>query len=55
MSEDVEASFTAPAIPGDYDLCVRGTDAAGNLGDPECITLNVPGTCDARHNARPSS
>ncbi len=41
VTEDVEASFNAPAEPGIYDLCVRGTDDPGNVGDPECIMLVV--------------
>jgi parallel beta-helix repeat protein len=41
VSEDVTASFTAPAEAGIYDLCVRGTDAAGNTGAAECIMLVV--------------
>lgn len=41
IAEDVTVSFSAPAAVGFYDLCVRGTDAAGNVGDPECITLVV--------------
>jgi hypothetical protein len=41
VSEDVEISFNAPIDAGIYDLCVRGTDSPGNLGDPECIMLVV--------------
>ena len=41
VAEDVKASFTAPTEPGVYDLCVRGTDDASNVGDPECIMLVV--------------
>jgi hypothetical protein len=41
VSEDVTASFGAPGTAGIYDLCVRGTDAATNIGDPECIMLVV--------------
>jgi hypothetical protein len=41
VSEDVEASFNAPAEAGIYDFCVRGTDDPGNVGDPECIMLVV--------------
>jgi len=41
VSEDVEATFSAPGEAGIYDLCVRGTDAAGNTGPAECIMLVV--------------
>lgn len=41
VSEDVEASFNAPSEAGIYDLCVRGTDDADNVGDPNCIMLVV--------------
>lgn len=41
-SEGVTAPpFNAPGVPGIYDLCVRGTDAAGNVGEPVCIMLVV--------------
>ena len=36
-----EASFNAPAEAGIYDLCVRGTDDPGKVGDRECIMLVV--------------
>ena len=41
VSEDVTASFAAPATPGVYDLCVRGTDVVLNVGDPACTMLVV--------------
>ncbi len=50
--EDVSASFTAPAAPGDYTTCVRGIDDAGNTGTPECAILRVVDLHDFLH-ARP--
>jgi hypothetical protein len=41
VSEDVTATFTAPATAGIYDLCVRGTDEHANIGDSECIMLVI--------------
>ena len=41
ISEDVSANFTAPSAVGVYNLCVRGTDAVGNVGNQECIMLVV--------------
>jgi hypothetical protein len=41
VSEDVTTSFNASATPGIYDLCVRGTDVAGNVGERECIMFVV--------------
>ncbi len=41
VAEDVEASFAAPVEAGVLDMCVQGTDAPGNVGDPECIMLVV--------------
>jgi hypothetical protein len=40
-TEEVEASFDAPAEAGSYELCVRGTDEAGNLGTVDCTALDV--------------
>lgn len=40
-TEDVTTSFTAPPEAGIYNLCVRGTDAALNIGAEECIFLVV--------------
>jgi hypothetical protein len=40
-SEWVELAFTAPEIPGVYELCVRGTDSYGNIGPEECTLLVV--------------
>jgi len=39
IGEDVTGAFTAPGVPGIYDLCVRGTDAASNTGAQACIML----------------
>jgi hypothetical protein len=41
ISEDVTVSFNAAPEAGIYDLCVRGTDAAGNVGEKECILFVV--------------
>jgi hypothetical protein len=41
VSEAVTASFNAPATPGIYDLCARGTDSAGNIGPEDCTMLVV--------------
>jgi hypothetical protein len=41
VMETVTSSFAAPALPGLHEVCVRGTDAAGNLGPEECATLVV--------------
>jgi len=41
FSEDVIATFFAPADAGIYDLCVRGTDVYDNMGPKECILLAV--------------
>ncbi|HSM03851.1 MAG TPA: choice-of-anchor D domain-containing protein [Longimicrobiales bacterium] len=38
-AETVLADGTAPGDAGIYDLCVRGTDAAGNTGPPACTLL----------------
>jgi hypothetical protein len=40
-TEDVTANVTAPATPGLYDLCVRGTDVPGNVAIPDCTLLVV--------------
>ena len=40
-SEQVTASFPAPATDGVYDVCVEATDAAGNRGAGPCATLTV--------------
>ena len=39
--EDVEAAFYSPESAGIYDVCVRGEDLPGNVGEPECIMLVV--------------
>jgi parallel beta-helix repeat protein len=41
VSENVTATFNAPAEAGiyTYNLCIRGTDSAGNTGPDECIEL----------------
>ena len=41
VSEEVETNFNAPDEAGIYELCVRGTDEPGNVGEPECIMLVV--------------
>ncbi len=41
MVEGVEAYFFAPAESGSYNVCVRGTDALGNVSDAACILLEV--------------
>ena len=41
VMESVTASFAAPATAGLYEVCVRGTDEPGNVGDPACTTLVV--------------
>jgi len=41
VSEDVEATVPAFAEAGIHEVCVRGTDAAGNTGPAECILLVV--------------
>lgn len=40
VAEDVTASYTATET-GVFSVCVRGTDAPGNTGAPECIMLAV--------------
>jgi len=40
-SEAVSASFTSPTVHGNVNVCVRGTDAAGNTGTQSCTTLTV--------------
>ena len=40
-SEQLTASFPAPATDGDYDVCVEATDEAGNMGAGPCATLTV--------------
>ena len=40
-TEQVSASFPAPATDGDYDVCVEATDAAGNKGAGPCVSLSV--------------
>ncbi|MEW5939758.1 MAG: hypothetical protein AB1750_08870, partial [Chloroflexota bacterium] len=39
-TENATASFAAPAV-GDHQVCVHGTDAAGNVGADSCVTLTV--------------
>jgi len=41
VSEGVEAMIPALTEAGVYEVCVRGTDAAGNTGLEECIFLVV--------------
>jgi hypothetical protein len=40
-TEDVSCDLPAPLSAGVYDLCVRGTDASGNVSEPECNILTV--------------
>lgn len=40
-TEAVKADFSAPDSAGVYDLCVHGTDTAGNTGADSCVTFNV--------------
>jgi hypothetical protein len=40
-SENVSANITATGAVGVYNLCVCGTDAVGNVGDPECVMIAV--------------
>jgi parallel beta-helix repeat protein len=41
VSEDVGATISGYQEAGVHEACVRGTDLAGNVGDPECIFLVV--------------
>ena len=38
-TEEVEADVTASLTAGVYEVCVRGTDARDNVGEPECTFL----------------
>ena len=40
-TEVVTAALLSPDTSGDVNVCVRGTDAAGNTGAHTCTTLNV--------------
>lgn len=40
-SEAVTATFLSPTSSGVVNVCVRGTDAAGNTGSQACTTLTV--------------
>ena len=40
-TETVNATFLSPASSGDVNVCVRGTDAAGNAGTETCTTLTI--------------
>lgn len=41
-SESLVGSVTAPVVAGDYAICVRASDAAGNVSDgSSCATLTV--------------
>jgi hypothetical protein len=40
VSENVNGSFTATPV-GTYDVCVHGTDALNNIGEPACASLTV--------------
>ncbi len=41
VSEQVQATIQAPAVAGNYSLCVRGTDINGNTGMSACASLAV--------------
>lgn len=41
LSESVVATLPGFAAAGVYDMCVRGTDARGNQGSPQCGLLAV--------------
>jgi hypothetical protein len=40
-TEPVTAAFSTPGTSGDVNVCVQGTDAAGNTGSQSCTTLTV--------------
>jgi hypothetical protein len=40
-TEPVTAAFSSPITNGNVDVCVRGTDSAGNTGSHSCTTLTV--------------
>ncbi|MGW8226631.1 MAG: hypothetical protein ACWGOY_12905 [Anaerolineales bacterium] len=40
-TESVVASFLSPVMSGEINVCVRGTDAAGNTGIQACTNLAV--------------
>ena len=40
-TEKVTATIGSPSTPGLYEVCVRGTDVAGNIGDKLCIVWPV--------------
>ncbi len=42
-TEVVAATIPGFGSPGDYTVCVRGTDAAGNTGAEVCTTVTVEG------------
>jgi len=37
VGEDAVVAAAGPAVAGVYELCVRGTDARGNVGEADCI------------------
>jgi hypothetical protein len=41
ITETVTATLTAPDETGDYELCVRGSDASLNTGEADCTVLTV--------------
>jgi hypothetical protein len=41
VTEDVTAALGPFGAPAVHDVCVRGTDAAGNVGAEQCILLAV--------------
>jgi hypothetical protein len=40
-TENVIATFNAPVSHGEYNICVRATNAASNTGDEQCTSLSV--------------
>jgi nitrous oxidase accessory protein NosD len=42
-TEAVSGSVDAPGSAGELELCVRGSDAAGNTGSPACTSLTITG------------
>jgi len=39
--EDATVSVSAFTVAGVYEVCVRGTDVVGNVGEPECLLLAI--------------
>ena len=57
VTEGVKATVAAFTTTGTHTLCVRGTDAAGNIGATSCIRLivGVPGNGGAAPGVQPGS